>query len=681
MYTVPLNAPFVVNCTPNEDRHADHRRCANEGIESGGSAQYRPLPRRFHVSVERYGIRKMEVTDCDFQYARHYPMQDHCRMRRGDVRPLMLRRNCVIKILIGLLAGVLIALPVASAESCATLEVCLAKFPSVASDDPGISPEQNALAEAVQRFGPSAIPSLLQLLESRQKGVSTLAGYTLRDIEGLGPEHLPPLMKARRNGDGWIPPAIARIGTPEAIDFLLNDLRKDPETNTQVTWALEKLGSKAAPGLANLLRCTETCDESVFGAAIFVFSEMKEKAASAVPALLQIAGDDKFTPSSRRSAISAIGEIGKSAQPDVPQLIALKKRVPMLKSTVDSALANIGVAEAVSALLETLAADPQSALRRIAKLGSNGSAAGPAVIGYLGDQRWDVRVAAADTLGRIAYAPAEPDLRSALTDLDDWRLVYSAVLALAHLKANGSIEALKQVRDSHWYPPVRNVAASAMNHIESGTPVAESEWWHFAAVNGAPPSCSRVTAKAIMETKERKMYSKDHLFEMARLAYESAKRTYTPSELANSHKGGQTNDEANSSEPVDRKRQIPSVALKVPDGWLAGTDHGEWGGQLIHMPADGPSEVLFEENIQDIFLLGNQLVAISGLAHLGMNNGMLLRIEKNRSGHYAAIPWKRLPAAPDTSWLVEGGGLLVNTQKGGSVMVDAAGRIRMAKCL
>jgi HEAT repeat protein len=579
----------------------------------------------------------------------------------------------VIKMLLGLIAGFLIQLPVASAESCATLEACLARFPLIATGEPGISPEQSALAKAVQRFGPAAIPALIKLLESPQKGVSMLAGYTLRDIEGLGPEHLAPLMKARRNGDGWIPPAIANIGTPEAIDFLINDLRNDPEIDTQVTWALEKLGPKAAPGLANLLKCTEACDDRVFAAVIFVFSELKENAVAIVPALLKIANDDKFTRSSRQSAISAIGVIGKSSQPFVPQLIALKSQVPTLESSVDSALASIGVTEAVPALLRTLAADPQSVLRRIADLGSSGYSAGPAVMEYLGDQRWDVRVAAAATLGQIGYAPAERQLQLALAAQDDWKLVYSAVLALVHLKANASIEALKHVRDSHWYPPVRKLAATAIGQIESGAPVAEAEWWQFSAIEGAPTSCSRVAENAIVETKERKMYSKDHLFELAQLAYESAKRTYTPSELTNSHK--------DSSEQLDKKREIPGVVLKVPDGWLAGTDHGEWGGELIHMPAHGPIDVLFEENIQDIFLLGDQLVAISGLAHMSMNSGILLRIDKSRSGHYAATPWKRLPAAPDTSWLLEGGGLLVNTHGGGSVIVDTAGRMRMAKCL
>ena len=100
-----------------------------------------------------------------------------------------------------------------------TLAACLAKYPSIAGGGSGVGEQERELAAAVQRYGATAIPPLLQMLESPRENVRALAGYTLRDIEGLTSEHLAPLMKARRNGDGWIPPAIARVGTPEAVSF------------------------------------------------------------------------------------------------------------------------------------------------------------------------------------------------------------------------------------------------------------------------------------------------------------------------------------------------------------------------------------------------------------------------------------------------------------------------------
>jgi HEAT repeat protein len=581
-----------------------------------------------------------------------------------------------------LMAGLLAMTGVVRAESCATLEACLARFPVIATAGPGIGPEETALAEAVQRFGAQAIPHLIKLLESERENVRTLAGYTLRDVEGLTAEHLPALIKARKNGDGWIPPAIARVGTPEAVEFLVSDLREDPETHTQVTVALRILGAKAAPVVAELLRCSENCIDRVQWAAIFVLTEMKDDAAGALPVLLEIAGDAGLALNSRRSAITAIGSIGDSAQPLVPQLIALGKQAPDLESAVDAALASMGAAEAVPSLLQALPVDPEQTLKEIAGLGNNGNSAGPFVLKYLEDRRWDVRIRAASALGHIGYEAAEPALRKALTDADDWKLVFAAAIALGRLGSDASVEPLARVRDEHWYPPVRDIAAAAIRHIETGADLVEPDWWAFSSLESSPKSCSSVEASRVDEAPGQKLYARHHKRKLKRLAYPSEIRSYGPPEDAVPDKNGITTvTQENMVEHVEKIRQVPTVALKITDGWLVGANRGEWGGELVHIPAKGPSNVLFDENIEDIFLLGDRLVATSGLAHLGLNGGVLMRIDKNDSGRYVAAPWKRLPAAPMTSWVIEGGGLLVNTYGGGSVIIDSSGTLRMAECL
>ena len=291
----------------------------------------------------------------------------------------------------------------------------------------------------MQKYGAKAIPGLVKLLESDSRNARELAGYTLRDIKGLTPEHLPALMKARRNGDGWIPPAIARVGTPEAVMFLVDDLRHDPETHTQVTGALEMLGAKAAPALAEFFACAERCDEERFRAASSVLGEMKEQAVGVIPRLLQIAQDQQFEPQGRRYAVMTIGSLGHDAESFVPQLNELKKQDPSLSTAVEMSLTSIGSPDAVPALLRQLPIHPEDALYSISGLLKNGYSAGPAVMKYLDDRRWDVRVAAVNTLGDIGYLPAEPALAEMLTNVDDWKLVYSTVLALGHLRAKGSL--------------------------------------------------------------------------------------------------------------------------------------------------------------------------------------------------------------------------------------------------
>lgn len=542
------------------------------------------------------------------------------------------------------------------AGTCDTLDACLAMYPTVAIGEPGISPEEQELAKAVLSHGAAAIPGLIKLLESDQTGVSALAAFTLRDIQGLKPEHLPALIKARENGDGWIPPAIARIGTPEAIQFLVNDLRRRPETNTQVTWALASLGAKAAPGVAGLLRCSAQCDEDVLHAAIAVIGEMKNAGLAAVPLLLGIAGDDRLAMIGRRAAVAAIGAIGPPAAACVPQLRALMGKAPGLAAAVESTLAELGTSAAVPSLLRLLATDPAYALRQLRGLGRNGVTAGPTVMEYLESADWGLRIDAADALGHLGYAPAELGLRKALENQDDWKLVLAAAIALANMNAKSSIAALRQVESAHWYPPVRDVARAAILQLESGKPLKEPLDWKNGEIPGSPESCIQVQEPAAEEPRDRKRQMDDDSGKLFDLA-------------VSTRNGGA------------KSGVVPNVALKVADGWLTGTDSGEWGGQLMLQSPQGTTHVITEANVQNLFSLGQQTVAVTGLAHMGFNGGMLLRINSDGRGSYTATPWKRLPAAPDTSWLLESGKVLVNTRGGGSVVIDVTGNLRMAECL
>lgn len=127
-------------------------------------------------------------------------------------------------------------------------------------------------------------------------------------------------------------------------------------------------------------------------------------------------------------------------------------------------------------------------------------------------------------------------------------------------------------------------------------------------------------------------------------------------------------------------KQVPGVALRIEDGWLAGSDRGEWGGELVQIDGSGEAIVVIGDNIEDIYLLGEEYVAVAGLAHLGLNSGMLYRLELQHDGIWTASPWQSLPGAPDSSWPVETGEILVNTFGGGSLLVSANGSMRMATC-
>jgi HEAT repeat protein len=239
----------------------------------------------------------------------------------------------------------------ASDVSCDTLALCIEALIAAARPGPGISRHESEVSEAVKAFGESAVPELLKLLKHQNPEVRALASYTLRNAEGLKEEHLDALIESRRRGDGWIPPAIARIGSRRAIEFLVSELKREPETHTQLTWAFEVLGEKGVPYLLDQYECGHGCDDAVLAVVTHIFSRLGERAAGAVDRLLAIAEDPQGSPAGRRGAIRALGAIGPAAEPAVPGLKAIAANDPeTFGNAVNQALIEMGGPEAEEAL-------------------------------------------------------------------------------------------------------------------------------------------------------------------------------------------------------------------------------------------------------------------------------------------------------------------------------------------
>lgn len=577
---------------------------------------------------------------------------------------------------------VVFAFTTTNSLACESLEACIAEYPHTAVGDIGIQPAEKDLAERVVAYGSAAIPHLIRLLEHEDVAVRELAGFTISYVHELGPEHLEPLVKARKNGAGWLPPAIARIGTPEAIDFLVKDFREHPCSHCQASYAFKILGAKGAPHIAELFACVDDCSERLFEASVFVLNELGEDAVGVIPRLLEIAEDDNFALISRRYALASIGEIGFCEEAEMSKLLSLRDNEPHLELDVGFALLGLRSPEAVSTLLKILPNDPIYVLSDITSLGANGYEAGPAVLSYLDDTDWDVRVAAANTLGHIGYKPASPSLAALLAHKDDWKLVYAAISSLGRMRVDEHVDDLAIIRGSHWYPPVRELAGTAIQHIRTGKGLDDGDEWRYNTAANSPDICESVAYQIVYEPPETKLYETNDSEQLMRLSYETKIYSYGAPE------GTEPNDHGivevttdNMVEYVKRVQQIPQVALKVPNGWLVGSNRGEWGGELVYVNSDGNYTVLYDGNIEDIFPLGDSIVATSGIAHMFFNEGMLLRIDDTGPDTYNAVRWKRLPSAPASSWPIKGNKLLVNSFRGGSIVFDSDGTPSMADCV
>ena len=92
------------------------------------------------------------------------------------------------------------------------------------------------LAKDLQKLGPAAVPHLLPLLQHEHGVVRYVAAFTLADCDGLTDEHLDSLITAYRTTDETmhlpVPVAIANVGTPRAVEFLIEELLHVQDAST-----------------------------------------------------------------------------------------------------------------------------------------------------------------------------------------------------------------------------------------------------------------------------------------------------------------------------------------------------------------------------------------------------------------------------------------------------------------
>ena len=124
---------------------------------------------------------------------------------------------------------------------------------------------------------------------------------------------------------------------------------------------------------------------------------------------------------------------------------------------------------------------------------------------------------------------------------------------------------------------------------------------------------------------------------------------------------------ANKKLPFEIEQSGLSDAVQVEDGYLVGFNRGEWGGGLYWFSKDGNEK----EEIVNSLLSGlvqfikrdNKIYAITGLAHMGMSYGSVIKIEKEQQ-KWIVEEYLKLPDAPYAIQLDSKDNMLVFTSSG-----------------
>ena len=373
-------------------------------------------------------------------------------------------------------------------------------------------------------------------------------------------------------------------------------------------------------------------------------------------------------------------------------LVALRNDRRELAGAVNHALVGIGSRSAGEIFAERLRHGRYDVtlFRDLSETGNTGHDAGPVLVELLQSEDWDTRLHAARTLGYIGYRPAVPMLASMLERQEDVRLNWVAAESLGRMLDTSALPSLDDTASNHWHPVVRQAAVAATQHIRNGT-TYRSEFhernfaFDFFSYQHAFRSGTtyRKWSAHVREPESTKLYQDRNSKRLESLAFKTEIISYgAREEVDPPQEEGRiiTITPDNIIEHRTPHRQVPHVALRVSDGWLVGSNRGEWGGELAFVGDDGSGTVVAHVNVEDIYMLGDRTLAITGLAHLSGNSGMILAVERDMDGTWSARPWRSLSGAPTASWPTTGNKLLIQTVGGDGLLLSSDGGMQMAEC-
>lgn len=235
----------------------------------------------------------------------------------------------------------------------------------------------------------------------------------------------------------------------DALEHVVENRVESAEVRCAAAVALGRAGKDAAPALSNLAAAADL-SPALRGA---VLRGLALTGADGVKTVAGVASSTASDATTRDAAIAALRE--KDAPSTSALLGLLDSSIVAVKTAAAGALASRGEnSTEIASALEGLLSDTSAAVRKgaVDALGRVGAAASKksSILDLLSDASEDVQIAAITTLGK-AFAGGDSDVADQLANLvdhDHFAIRYQAALALAALKDDRGLSAMKNPRAS-----------------------------------------------------------------------------------------------------------------------------------------------------------------------------------------------------------------------------------------
>ncbi len=249
-------------------------------------------------------------------------------------------------------------------------------------------------------------------------------------------------------------------------------------------------------------------------------------------------------------------------------------------------------------------------------------------------------------LGELGDVQSVSLLLELMADGANWKTQVAAVLALGAMgpaadEAKGELLALA---DAHWSSRVRALADNSANLV-AGEEGLSDDALKIAGIDFDPgfPNVllPRFDDSGLTGWRDFEPWSV--IVGGIRVEFSTRPRATPPipASLASLKLEAQFPDESGGRS----WRSSLTVVERVSDGWVLGTDSGEFGGSAWWVGADGTAHRLVSNNILGAVRLNGVLYLLQGLSHMGSDQGAMLEVESAADG----VRLKRalvLPSAP-----------------------------------
>jgi hypothetical protein len=125
--------------------------------------------------------------------------------------------------------------------------------------------------------------------------------------------------------------------------------------------------------------------------------------------------------------------------------------------------------------------------------------------------------------------------------------------------------------------------------------------------------------------------------------------------------------------------ETPFVGIKLDDGWLLGSNRGEWGGRLVYKKNDKVIKII-DDNIEDVYSFDFGYIVTAGLAHMSLDRGSVYLVNQIHDGEFKVKKIHVLTSSPRSSWLLNDKELLVNLARHKAALINSTGDLEFVNC-